>query len=93
MTRIDAGGTVRSRIDVRGNLGKYNHVKTVGNSETFFATGSNEASAFIVGNTDTTLTFSGGGSVTGTIFSTGIIHEIGVQKVVNGASGVVYLLK
>ncbi|MBC8428268.1 hypothetical protein H8D04_00150 [bacterium] len=89
----DAGTMFRSRIDVRGNLGKYNNVKTVGNSETFFATGSNEASAFIVGNTDTTITFSGGGSVAGTAFSTGIIHEIGVQKVVNGSSGVVYLLR
>lgn len=93
MARADSGTMFRSRIDVRGNLGKYNHVHTVGNSETYFATGSNEAAAFIVGNTDTTLTFSGGGSVAGTAFSTGVVHEIGVQKVVNGGSGVVYLLK
>ena len=78
---------------VRGNIGKYNHVKTVGNSETFFATGSNEASAFIVGNTDTVLTFSGGGSVAGTAFTAKEVYEIGVQKVVNGGSGVVYLLR
>jgi hypothetical protein len=78
---------------VRGNLGKYNHVKTVGTSETFFATGSNEASAFIVGNTDTVLTFSGGGSVAGTAFTAKEVYEIGVQKVVNGGSGVVYLLR
>ena len=77
---------------VRGNLGKYNHVKTVGTSETFFATGSNEAAAFIVGNTDTVLTFSGGGSVAGTAFTAKEVYEIGVQKVVNGGSGVVYLL-
>ena len=78
---------------VRGNLGKYNHVKTVGTSETFFATGSNEAAAFIVGNTDTVLTFSGGGSVAGTGFTAKEVYEIGVQKVVNGGSGVVYLLR
>ncbi len=78
---------------VRGNLGKYNKVITVGTSETFFATGSNEASAFIVGNTDTTLTFSGGGSVAGTAFTAKEVYEIGVQKVVNGGSGIVYLLK
>lgn len=89
----DAGTMFRSRIDVRGNLGKYNHVKTVGNSETFFATGSNEAAAFIIGNTDTTLTFSGGGSVAGTAFRTQDVYEIGIQKVVNGVSGVVYLLR
>jgi len=78
---------------VRGNLGKYNHVKTVGTSETFFATGSNEAAAFIVGNTDTVLTFSGGGSAAGTAFTAKEVYEIGVQKVVNGGSGVVYLLR
>jgi hypothetical protein len=78
---------------VRGNLGKYNKVITVGTSATFFATGSNEASAFIVGNTDTTLTFSGGGSVAGTAFTAKEVYEIGVQKVVNGGSGIVYLLK
>tara|TARA_B100000287_G_scaffold188220_1_gene177945 strand:+ start:444 stop:734 length:291 start_codon:yes stop_codon:yes gene_type:complete len=83
----------RTKPTVRGNLGKYNHVKTVGNSETFFATGSNEAAAFIVGNTDTVLTFSGGGSVAGTAFNTKEIVEIGIQKVVNGGSGVVYLLR
>lgn len=89
----DAGTLFRARIDVRGNLGKYNNVKTVGTGETFFATGSNEASAFIVGNTDTTITFSGGGSVAGTAFRTQDVYEIGVQKVVNGDSGVVYLLR
>ena len=78
---------------VRGNLGKYNNVHLVGNSTTFFATGSNEASAFIVGNTDTVLTFSGGGSAAGTAFTVKDVYEIGVQKVVNGGSGIVYLLK
>ena len=78
---------------IRGNLGRYNKVITVGNSTTFFATGSKEASAFIVGNTDTVLTFSGGGSVAGTAFTAKEVYEIGVQKVVNGGSGVVYLLK
>ena len=78
---------------IRGNLGKYNHVRMVTTSETFFATGSNEAAAFIVGNTDTVLTFSGGGSVAGTAFTAKEVYEIGVQKVVNGGSGIVYLLK
>lgn len=78
---------------VRGNLGKYNKVITVGTSATLIASGSNEAAAFIIGNTDTVLTFSGGGSVAGTAFTVKEVYEIGVQKVVNGGSGVVYLLK
>ena len=80
---------------VRGNLGKYNSVHLVGNSTTYFATGSNEAAAFVVDGTvaQITLTFSGGGSAAGTVFTAGEVHEIGVQKVVNGGSGVVYLLK
>ena len=36
---------------IRGNLGRYNKVITVGNSTTFFATGSNEGAAFVVDGT------------------------------------------
>ena len=80
---------------VRGNLGKYNNVHLVGNSTTFFATGSNEAAAFVVDGTlaQITLTFSGGGSATGDVFNAGEVHEIGVQKAVTGGASVVYLLK
>ena len=77
---------------VRGNLGKYNHVKTVGTSETFFATGSNETAAFIVGNTDTVLTFSGGGTLPGSALLIDTVYPIGVKKVAIGATGVVYVL-
>ncbi len=80
---------------VRGNLGKYNHVQLIGNSTTFFATGSNEAAAFVVDGTlaQITLTFSGGGSATGDVFDAGVVHEIGVQKAVTGAGSTVYLLR
>ena len=80
---------------VRGNLGKYNSVHLVGNSTTYFATGSNEAAAFVVDGTvaQITLTFSGGGSATGDVFNAGEVHEIGVQKAVTGGASVVYLLK
>ena len=78
---------------IRGNLGRYNKVITVGTGATLIASGSNEAAAFIVGNTDTTLTFSGGGVVAGTAFTVKEVYEIGVQKVVNGGAGIVYLLK
>ena len=80
---------------VRGNLGKYNSVHLVGNSTTYFATGSNEAAAFVVDGTvsQITLTFSGGGSATGDVFNAGEVHEIGVQKAVTGDASTVYLLR
>jgi hypothetical protein len=80
---------------VRGNLGKYNNVHLVGNSTTFFATGSNEAAAFVVAGTRSqiTLTFSGGGTSAGDVFDAGVVHEIGVQKAVTGAGSTVYLLR
>jgi hypothetical protein len=80
---------------IRGNLGRYNKVITVGNSTTLFATGSNEAAAFVVDGTlaQITLTFSGGGSAAGDVFNAGEVHEIGVQKAVTGGASVVYLLK
>ena len=80
---------------IRGNLGRYNKVITVGTSTTFFATGSNEAAAFVVDGTlaQITLTFSGGGSAGGDVFTAGEVHEIGVQKAVTGGASVVYLLK
>ncbi len=80
---------------VRGNLGKYNSVHLVGNNTTYFATGSNEAAAFVVDGTvaQITLTFSGGGSATGDVFDAGVVHEIGVQKAVTGGASTVYLLR
>jgi len=80
---------------VRGNLGKYNHVQLVGNSATYFATGSNEAAAFVVDGTTSqiTLTFSGGGTAAGDVFDAGVVHEIGVQKAVTGGGSTVYLLR
>ena len=80
---------------VKGTLGKYNQVHLVGNSTTFFATGSNEAAAFVVAGTlaQITLTFSGGGSAAGTVFTAGEVHEIGVQKAVTGGGSTVYLLR
>ena len=90
---VGIGG--RTPPTLRGNLGKYNKVITVGNSTTFFATGSNEAAAFVVDGTlaQITLTFSGGGSAVGNVFNAGEVHEIGVQKAVTGAGSTVYLLR
>ena len=80
---------------IRGNLGKYNNVHLVDNSTTFFATGSNEAAAFLVDGTTSqiTLTFSGGGSAGGDVFDAGVVHEIGISKVATGGGSTVYLLR
>jgi len=79
----------------RGNLGRYNKVHAVTQNTTYHATGSNEAAAFMLGGTraNTTLHFSAGGAMTGSDFDAGVVHEIGVKKVVTGATAVVYLLK
>ena len=90
---VGLGG--RTLPAVKGTLGKYNHVHLVANSTTFFATGSNEAAAFVVDGSlaQITLTFSGGGSATGDVFTAGEVHEIGVQKAVTGDASTVYLLR
>jgi|TARA_Y100000590_G_scaffold269415_1_gene302542 hypothetical protein len=96
MAQVQGKGIVgRSKPTIAGNLGKYNKVHLVGNSTTFFATGSNEAAAFVVDGTLTqiTLTFSGGGTATGDVFNAGEVHEIGVQKAVTGGASTVYLLR
>ena len=84
----------RSAPSVRGNLGVYNKIIKVDSSTTFHATGSNEASAFIVENaTNVVVHASGGGTIPGSSVTTKEVVPIGVKKVVIGATGVVYLLK
>ena len=79
---------------VRGNLGEYNKIIKVNSSTTFEATGSNEASAFIVENaTNVVVHASGGGTIPGSSVTAKEVIPIGVKKVVIGATGVVYLLK
>ena len=84
----------RSAPSVRGNLGEYNKIIKVNSSTTFEATGSNEASAFIVENaTNVVVHGSGGGHIPGSSVTAKEVIPIGVKKVVIGATGVVYLLK
>ena len=78
----------------RGNLGEYNNIIKVNSSTTFEATGSNEASAFIVENaTNVVVHASGGGTIPGSSVTAKEVIPIGVKRVVIGATGVVYLLK
>ena len=84
----------RTPPSVRGKLGKYNKIIKVNSSTTFEATGSNEASAFIVENaTNVVVHASGGGTIPGSSVTAKEVVPIGVKKVVIGATGVVYLLK
>ena len=84
----------RSAPSVRGNLGVYNKIIKVDSSTTFQATGSNEASAFIVEDaTNVVVHASGGGTIPGSSVTAKEVVPIGVKKVVIGATGVVYLLK
>ena len=84
----------RTPQTVRGNLGEYNKIIKVASSTTFEATGSNEASAFIVENaTNVVVHASGGGTIPGSSVTAKEVIPIGVKRVVIGATGVVYLLK
>ena len=84
----------RTPPPVRGNLGEYNKIIKVASSTTFEATGSNEASAFIVENaTNVVVHASGGGTIPGSSVTAKEVIPIGVKRVVIGATGVVYLLK
>ena len=88
------GIVYRTPPSVRGNLGQYNKIIKVNSSTTFEATGSNEASAFIVENaTNVVVHASGGGTIPGSSVTAKEVVPIGVKKVVIGATGVVYLLK
>ena len=84
----------RTPPSIRGNLDKYNKIIKVNSSTTFEATGSNEASAFIVENaTNVVVHASGGGTIPGSSVTAKEVIPIGVKRVVIGATGVVYLLK
>ena len=92
---INSGSMHRAKPNVLGNLGEFNRVVEVGNSTTYFATGSAEAAGVIVNGTTSqiTLTFSNGGSVAGNVFTAGDVYNIGVKKVVTGGASKVYLLR
>lgn len=76
-----------------GHPGKWKESITVGNGETLVCTGSNfGAGAVLISNSDTTIYLSDGGSIPGTAIGTNTVFEGSIEKVENGASGLVYVL-
>ena len=89
----DNRSTGQQQIDKFGAPGKYQRVTTVNNT-TFEFTGSNFAgSAVMVGATAATgtVTLTGGGTVDIDELTTGVIYELSVLKVVEGAGENVYV--
>ena len=95
MAQVQGQGIVgRSKPTVRGNLGTYNKSTKVLSNTTIAFSGSDEGAAFLVENkSNVTIECSGGGTIAGTGLTAGTLYEIGVKKVTNGASGVVYVLR
>ena len=89
---VGIGG--RTRPTIRGVSGKYNTSTKVAAPTMIAFSGSNEGRAFLVENkSNVTIECSGGGTIVGTGLTAGTLYEIGVKKVTNGASGVVYVLR
>jgi hypothetical protein len=86
--------TPLSGLDLFGAQGEWNRVVTVTSTNSpFTATGSNFApSAFVIsGSGAMVLQLQNGGIVSGSAFTSGIVHEIGVQQV-TVTSGAINLL-
>jgi hypothetical protein len=84
----------RTPPTTRGNLGVYNKATKVAASTMIAFTGSNEGRAFLVENkSNVSIECSSGGTIVGTGLLAGTVYEIGVTKVTNGASGVIYVLQ
>lgn len=85
--------SVANDFDKFGHPGKWKKVITVSTGQTLICTGSNYgAGAIIIGNTDTTVHLSEGGSLPGTAIGANTLFEGSIEKIVNGGSGVVYVL-
>ena len=92
MARTDATG-FHSPATQTFKLGEYNHSTKVNPSTTVAFTGSNAGAGFIVEDvTNVTIYTPGGGNIKGTALNQNIIYPIGVEKVVIGATGIVYVL-
>ncbi|MBT3298775.1 hypothetical protein HN385_07625 [archaeon] len=88
----DAGTMFRS-LPTDQKLGDYNGITKVLSSTTVEFTGSNAGAAFIVENTTNVVVHgSGGGTLPSTVLNTKTLYPIGVNKVVIGETGVVYVL-
>ena len=74
-------------------LGDYNKITKVASNTTFHATGSSAGAGFIVEViTNVVVHGSGGGTIPGTSLTADTLYPIGVNKVVIGADGIVYVL-
>ena len=92
MARIDAGGMYRTKA-IDKNFGVYNSITKVLSSTTVAFTGSKAGAGFICEVvTNVVVHGSGGGTIPGTSLTADTLYPIGVNKVVIGADGIVYVL-
>tara|TARA_R110000765_G_scaffold164810_2_gene269869 strand:- start:224 stop:508 length:285 start_codon:yes stop_codon:yes gene_type:complete len=92
MADTHAGTMFRSQ-PTDSRLGDYNRITKVDSSTTVAFTGSNAGAAFICEVvTNVVIHGSGGGTIPGTSLTADTLYPIGVNKVVIGSSGIVYVL-
>ena len=95
MAQVQGQGIVgRSKPTVRGNLGTYNKSTKVLSNTTVAFSGSNEGAAFLVGNASNVVIHpSNGGTIGADGLVAGTLYPIGVEKIVIGNTGVIYVLQ
>jgi hypothetical protein len=93
MARTDATGFHSPAIKTTPTLGDYNGVTKVVASTTVDFTGSMAGAGFIVEDLDTVIHCASGGTLPGSTLTADTLYPIGVRKVVNGGSGIVYVLR
>ena len=91
----DAGTMFRPTTGPKDRrLGDYNGITRVGPSTTAHFTGSYSGAGFICENvSNVVITTPGGSAIPGTALTAKTLYPIGVEKVVNGSSGIVHVLK
>jgi len=86
-------GTMFRSLPTDQRLGDYNGITKVLSSTTVAFTGSNAGAGFICEVvTNVVVHGSGGGTIPGTSLTADTLYPIGVNKVVIGADGIVYVL-
>jgi len=87
-------GTMFRTAPTKRSLGDYNGITRVGPSTTAHFTGSYSGAGFICENvSNVVITTPGGSAIPGTALTAKTLYPIGVEKVVNGSSGIVHVLK
>ena len=86
-------GTMFRTAPLHRAIGDYNKVTKVANQSVSFTGSFNAAAGIIVQATDVTCSLSNGGTIGADGLVAGTLYPIGVEKIVIGNTGVIYVLQ